>query len=43
MGFKILRGFENVDPYMHNRFFQVVGNGVKGAEFQTVQKEDVGC
>ena len=29
MGFKILRGFENVVPYMHNRFFQVVGNGVK--------------
>ena len=29
MGFKILRDFENVVPYMQSRFFQVVGNGVK--------------
>ena len=28
MGFKILRDFENVVPYMQSRFFQVDGNCV---------------
>ena len=32
MGFKILRNFENVVPYMQSRFSQVVGNGVKSGE-----------
>ena len=35
--FKILRGFENLDP---DRFFQVVGDGVRrGHSFKTVQEE----
>ena len=36
--FKILRGFENLDP---DRFSKVIGDGVRieGAQFKTVQEE----